>query len=132
MSEEIEFEVTHNEAPYQVSFLGLTSGGWDCIFVIRSMTEDGLTTSMGSLIARLEGYGVQPISSGKHINSNGNQPQHSAQPEQPEPPPNFADAPQVDPGYCPIHQVSMRKWEKDGRSWYSHKIEGTDNWCKGK
>jgi hypothetical protein len=34
------------------------------------------------------------------------------------------------PSLCPIHKVAMRKWEKDGRVWYSHK---TDNgWCNGK
>jgi hypothetical protein len=34
------------------------------------------------------------------------------------------------PSWCPIHKVSMRKWEKDGRVWYSHKADG--EWCRGK
>jgi len=31
---------------------------------------------------------------------------------------------------CPIHGVAMRRWEKDGRVWYSHK--NGDGWCSGK
>ena len=31
---------------------------------------------------------------------------------------------------CPIHNVPMREWKKDGRKWFSHKLaDGT--WCKG-
>jgi hypothetical protein len=34
-------------------------------------------------------------------------------------------------GWCQVHQVQMRRNEKDGRSWYSHPApEG--GWCKGK
>lgn len=35
-----------------------------------------------------------------------------------------------DPSYCPIHKVTMKQYEKDGRSWFSHKTD--DGWCKGK
>jgi len=47
--------------------------------------------------------------------------------------PGDADAPTEDPpeGWCPIHSVQMRQFEKEGRTWYSHKTdEGA--WCKGK
>jgi len=32
--------------------------------------------------------------------------------------------------WCPVHNVEMKRWEKDGRSWFSHK-DG-DGWCSGK
>lgn len=32
---------------------------------------------------------------------------------------------------CLIHHVPMREWKKNGRSWYSHKLED-GSWCKGK
>ena len=35
-----------------------------------------------------------------------------------------------DASFCPIHQCEMRRWEKDGRIWYSHKVNGER--CKGK
>lgn len=34
------------------------------------------------------------------------------------------------PGFCPVHNVEMKKFEKNGRSWYSHR-QG-DGWCNGK
>jgi hypothetical protein len=32
--------------------------------------------------------------------------------------------------WCPIHQCEMKKWDKDGHVWYSHKVNG--EWCNGK
>jgi hypothetical protein len=32
--------------------------------------------------------------------------------------------------WCPIHQCEMKRWDKDGRVWYSHKFDG--EWCRGK
>jgi hypothetical protein len=34
------------------------------------------------------------------------------------------------PAWCPIHQCDMRRWDKNGRVWYSHKVDG--KWCNGK
>jgi hypothetical protein len=31
---------------------------------------------------------------------------------------------------CPIHDIEMQKWSKNGRIWYSHRWE--DGWCQGK
>jgi len=31
---------------------------------------------------------------------------------------------------CPIHNVEMQKWSKNGRSWYAHRLEN-GYWCKG-
>lgn len=33
--------------------------------------------------------------------------------------------------YCTIHNCEMKRREKDGQVWYSHKIAGTDDWCRG-
>lgn len=46
---------------------------------------------------------------------------------------------QVDPdwikegseSWCPIHKIEMKKYEKEGRSWYSHMVS-KGNWCNGK
>ena len=32
---------------------------------------------------------------------------------------------------CPVHNVEMRRWEKNGKVWFSHKQEG-GSWCTGK
>ena len=34
--------------------------------------------------------------------------------------------------FCTIHNVEMKRREKEGQVWYSHKIAGTENdWCRG-
>jgi hypothetical protein len=37
---------------------------------------------------------------------------------------------QSSPSWCPIHQCEMKRWEKDGRIWFSHNANGS--WCTGK
>lgn len=37
----------------------------------------------------------------------------------------------LDPSFCTIHQTKMREWDRDGRKWYSHKLDD-GAWCKGK
>jgi hypothetical protein len=34
------------------------------------------------------------------------------------------------PAWCPIHQCEMKRWDKNERVWYSHKVDG--EWCSGK
>lgn len=34
------------------------------------------------------------------------------------------------PNLCPIHQCEMKRWEKDGRIWFSHRAG--NSWCNGK
>lgn len=51
------------------------------------------------------------------------------QPQQPQAPTLAGGVP--DPAWCPIHAVAMKRHEKDGNAWYSHKApDGT--WCRGK
>ena len=32
---------------------------------------------------------------------------------------------------CPIHQCQMKRYEKEGKTWFSHKLED-GSWCYGK
>ena len=43
---------------------------------------------------------------------------------------NSSKGPNNNPAWCPIHQCEMKKWDKYGRVWYSHKMDG--KWCNGK
>ena len=36
-----------------------------------------------------------------------------------------------DPGYCKTHRCAMKRHEKNGEAWYSHKDAG-GAWCRGK
>ena len=42
-----------------------------------------------------------------------------------------APAVSTDAHWCTIHDCAMTRYEKNGRSWYSHRIEG-GKWCKGR
>ncbi|MCZ6873091.1 MAG: SWIM zinc finger family protein, partial [bacterium] len=44
-----------------------------------------------------------------------------------------ANTPAVDDGepYCDFHDVPLKQYSKDGRSWYSH-IDSDGKWCRGK
>ena len=32
--------------------------------------------------------------------------------------------------WCPIHQTDLKRWEKNGKVWYSHKTD--KGWCNGR
>ena len=36
-----------------------------------------------------------------------------------------------DAAWWPIHACAMTRYEKNGRPWYSRRVEG-EKWCKGK
>ena len=67
--------------------------------------------------------------------SNGYTPEHAQAPTGA--PATREDLPQdgtASKTFCTIHECEMKRWESaDGKQvWYSHKIDGTDDWCKGK
>ncbi len=43
---------------------------------------------------------------------------------------NGANNTNGNPAWCSSHQCEMRRWDKNGRVWYSHKVDG--KWCSGK
>ena len=51
----------------------------------------------------------------------------------PLPEPALQSGPQVSgkaEGWCAIHQCQMKQTTKEGRSWWSHRVDG--QWCKGR
>ncbi len=113
------------EAPASMNWYGVTKGGWNVQFTLRDTDEYVLLTRFGDFVKKLEEYYVTP--KGKQ-NGNGKPvTQPTVSPNTPAP-----EFPNADPGYCTIHDTPMKEWEKEGRTWFSHKIEGTESWCKGK
>jgi hypothetical protein len=51
-------------------------------------------------------------------------PANTEAPSEPEPP-------QTPAHYCQAHQTAFKRYERDGRVWYSHKAPD-GKWCKGK
>jgi hypothetical protein len=88
------------------------------------LSEDEIAAHVSSAIAamkRVTEIGGHAKQVGKP-NGNGGQPQQNVA--------QNTNAPNDDPSWCKIHDEQMKQWDKDGRTWFSHKVG--DDWCKGK
>jgi hypothetical protein len=101
------------EAPFSVNFRAIHPDGWGMQFTVRDHNGiDGLK-KMDATLKGLVKRGFTP---------NGGYAAPKVDTEE--------DMGEVNPAWCTIHKVEMKKWEKEDRSWYSHKVG--DEWCKGK
>ena len=89
--------------------------GYDYILTVRSFAEDKPGGELLGLIPDIE-KALQKLGC-KPIYGKNSKPAKPAG-EQPK-------------GWCDIHDVQMKRHEKDGSAWYSHKID-EDTWCHGK
>lgn len=105
---------TFTEAPasWNVRYI---MNGYDCQLTLRGESGADLLSRTAKALDWLQTSGAQPTAAKPSTNG-------SSKP---------AEVPQDDPGYCKIHHCEMKRHEKDGRSWYSHRLESGD-YCKGK
>jgi len=111
-----------SESPVSWNTKYITVDGFECQLTLRGESGQEVLDRANGAMAYLLKNGCKPCACGKsysrqpktgdgthsHNGTNGNEGSHT----------------------CPIHNVEMRRFEKDGRTWYSHK---TDNgWCSGK
>ena len=94
-----------------------TPEGFVCQITLRGETGMELLEKANSAITWLQENGFQPGESFGFRKSNS----VSSTP---------ANGNGSDPALCPIHNTQMKKWEKDGKVWYSHKTDA--GWCTGK
>jgi hypothetical protein len=102
-------------------------GAWKAVEIGAEATveqRERWDTALASLYADLGGQ-LKAL----WANGNGRKPQDAPTtpteaPSEPEPPP----APEH---YCQTHQVDFKRYERDGRVWYSHKAPD-GKWCKEK
>lgn len=106
---------TFQEAPasWNVRYI---DQGFDCQLTLRDTTGASLLVKAQAAIKALLAAGCVPT---KPANGNGKPPE----------PPKMADG-TIDPTWCAVHGVAMKRHEKDNQVWYSHKIG--DNYCRGK
>ena len=98
------------EAPASVTIKAFKNG-YSLLFTIRDTEASELAKKMNTMIDYFQNNGITPDPI-----------QQTIKPVMEEPIPE---------NWCPIHQVEMTKYSKEGRSWYSHRLDdGT--WCKGK
>jgi len=87
--------------------------GFDTMLTLRDTSGKALLDKMGAVLDTLEKLGAEPT--GYRSNGQSREKQNG----------------ENDPGFCQVHQCAMKRWEKDGRVWYSHKSPD-GSWCKGK
>jgi len=105
-------EQTFTEAPASINFRATNGNGFTVQFTMRN-------GEMGELVKRVEQLTAHLLASGWTAQGNGNE---KAAPK--------LENGQTDPAWCPIHGCAMKRREKDGQVWYSHKVG--DDWCRGK
>jgi len=114
MTADLKPDVLFTESPASWNVRYISTEGYPCMLTLRAVSGMDLLEKAGSALSYLREHGFLP-DPGYRKNGNGNGGNHS----------------NGDSKVCPIHQVEMRKFEKDGRSWYSHKLE-EGSWCKGR
>jgi hypothetical protein len=107
MATDLKPETTFLEAPASWNTRYSTPTGFVCQITLRSETGLDLLEKADAALSFLLEQGYSPC------DNNNNH--HGS----------------IDTRWCPIHQCEMRRWEKEGRSWYSHKLED-GGWCRGK
>ncbi len=98
--------VNYQEAPASWNTKYLDPSGFECQLTLRAANGAELLKRAGVALGELIKQGCSPVHNGK--------PQ-----EQP------------DMAVCELHNAEMKKHEKDGQVWYSHKL-ADGNYCKGK
>jgi hypothetical protein len=108
-------ERTWTEAPASVN-VKFSFEGYDTMLTLRGESGGDVLPKLREAIGWLRGHGAQPTAG-----TNGNGAGHG---------PTVDEGPHV----CPIHNVPMKRREKHGDVWYSHKAigpNGAEFWCRG-
>ena len=99
------------EAPVSWNVRYTSSQGYDCQLTLRGIDPAEVLKLAEQLMGKMGEAGVGNV----HGQSHGN-----------------GSAPtKTDAAWCQIHGCAMTRYEKNGRSWFSHRVQG-GKWCKGR
>jgi len=102
--------VTCAEAPASWNVRYMSPDGFSCQFTLRGSSGADLLPRTVAALQWLADHGCTP--NGTPVaTANSN---HAG-----------------NPAWCPIHNCEMKRREKDGQTWYSHKTADGE-WCRGK
>ena len=99
--------IAYSEAPASWNTSYITPDGFTCRITLRGETGKDLLEKAGIAITFLLEHGFKPEKSASKSGST-----------------------RGDTKLCPIHQVEMKHFEKNNKSWYSHKLDD-GSWCNG-
>jgi hypothetical protein len=110
--------MTYNfsEAPASWNTRYIDASGFECQLTLRDTNGSTLLKKASAALAALITEGCTPLASKQATNGNGG--------SHPQEPPEQMHV-------CEIHNAELKRHEKDGQVWYSHKLaDGT--YCRGK
>ncbi len=99
-------EVAYTEAPASWNTSYITPEGYVCRITLRGENGKDLLEKAGVALTFLMQHGCTPEQKFPRNNKGGETKQ------------------------CPIHKCAMRRYEKDGKSWFSHKADD-GSYCYG-
>jgi len=106
----------------------ITTDGYICQLTLRGDTGRDLLEKANAALTWLRDNGYKPCeNNGFRPRNNGGSTPLTLVTDVPEPNGNSNGNHHI----CPIHGVEMKKWEKDGKVWFSHKTDD-GKWCTGK
>jgi hypothetical protein len=117
---------TFDEAPASWNTRYLDTNGFECQITLRGENGTALLEKASSAIAFLMSNGCIPY---VYRSSVGRKDNGASEALEVKPDSKKANG-NGNSAWCPIHQIEMKRWDKDGRVWFSHKVDG--GWCKGK
>jgi len=107
MATDLKIDSSFLEAPASWNTRYTTPSGFICQITLRGDTGRDLLEKASAALAYLLEQGYSPCENNNHPYTNG------------------------DIRLCPIHNAEMKRREKDGKTWYSHRLED-GSWCRGK
>jgi hypothetical protein len=108
------------EAPTVWTVRYLSGAGFECQLTIRGENGKEVLEKAGVAMDYLLSTGIKPIAGTP-----------AAAPAAPQAPAGTSGPAAPNPAWCSIHGCEMQKHEKDGKYWYSHRLE-SGSYCKGK
>ena len=122
----IKQETQMAEAPASWNTRYISPEGFECQLTLRAESGSELLEKVNSAITYLLGNDCIPYT----YNRGGYRGPANNKSKATKGGNNSGENQSDDPAWCSIHQCEMKRWEKDGRVWFSHKVD--DDWCKGK
>ena len=115
------------EAPASWNTRYISPEGFECQLTLRAESGSELLEKVNSAITYLLSNDCTPYTynRGGYRGKSGN-----SKPKQSTSENSSGNGQSDNSAWCPTHECEMKRWEKDGRVWFSHKVNG--DWCKGK
>ena len=123
-------ELSFDEAPASWNTRYLDPNGFECQITLRGESGSELLEKAASAIAYLLKNGCIPYVYRSNVGRKDNGASETQDTKTANENGNGKNGSNPNPAWCPIHQCEMKRWDKDGRVWYSHKVDG--KWCSGK